>query len=334
VKLVVRYDETRHRKRDRTIRKNFPQSSLLQRVTRQWPCCCVLVGLFLLSVAPARADADSVRVTSLKRRAFYPPYENLIRKHVPGTPLLGPGSVLDDTLLDRAHHPYRASYNLPDTRKILSDADRNCGAEKEQLIDGLIKIYPGKKGSSGVSAKFVNAIKDGLKVYPRSCIRLIALSGCEVHLSPIVTDSAPHLAGIHPAGYDEEDTWDNAGAVFTQGKWITIAEYRYWRDKLVPTYDYKGTAQHEAAHALDRFLGYPSRSIEFIEAYESDRKNMSSAMRVANHYFMQESERGPAEVFAETLASKYGDPDNKRWMHASRVFPHCFALVEQIFNPD
>lgn len=292
-------------------------------------------ALWLSTVFVASFADDSKKLTPFptplaKPQRFYPMYENIIRKYVPGQPILGPGSALEDAITDRLHRPYRAKYAMPDTKKLLSDAYHKSSTEKDKLIDSMIKIYPGKKGASALSPKFVSLIKSGLAAYKRSFICLIAQNDCEVHLAPIVSDAEPHLAGVHPAGYDEYATWDNAGAVCTRGKSITIAEYRYWHNKLIPVYDCEFIARHEAAHAIDRCLGYPSLSTEFVEAYEIDRKNMSAGMREVNAYLMQEGERGLKEVFAEMLAAKYSDPQGKRWILTSTAFPHCQAVIEQI----
>lgn len=281
-------------------------------------------------MASAWADSSNAAITRPKRRAFYPPYENLMRIYVPGKPLLGPGSPFDDALMDRQHQPYRASHSLAVSTKLLADIDKHCDDETDRLIDDLIVIYPGKKGASGVSRSFVSSVKEGLRVYPLELIALLRKSGCQVHLAPMISDAEPQLADRHPAGYADDETYDSAGGVFARGRWIVIAEHRYWHEKLVPTFDFKRAAQHETAHALDRFLGEPSCSTEFAAAYEADRRAMCTAMRQAYAYYMQEGERGLKEVFAEMLASRYGDPAGNRWMHMTQVFPHCYGLMDQI----
>jgi hypothetical protein len=88
--------------------------------------------------------------------------------YVPGKPLVGPDSPLDDALKDRLHRPYPARNHISNVRQLLSDAEIKNDISKERLIDSFIKVHTSEKGEPEVSPKFLEASKTGLKAYPRS----------------------------------------------------------------------------------------------------------------------------------------------------------------------
>jgi hypothetical protein len=214
-------------------------------------------------------------------------------------------------------------------KKILSNLVIQPCSDKEALVDKLIKL---SNNNIEVSSKFVDAIKTGLRAYPKPILTLLTNNKYEVHLGNLVTTCLPGLKGEHPKGYLSEDaSYDTAGAVFARRKkWIIIGEYSYRGKDLIPTPEYEHTVQHEIGHALDKLLGYPSHSVEFIECYQRDSKLIPAERKAYLRYFLQRGYSGPQETFSELLASKYGDPLDTRTFHLSTAFPRCSALLEKL----
>lgn len=212
---------------------------------------------------------------------------------------------------------------------ILSNLVIQPCSDKEALVDKLIKI---SKNNIEVSSEFVDAIKTGLRAYPKPILTLLTNNKYEIHLGNLVTTCLPGLKGKHPKGYLSEDaSYDTAGAVFARRKkWIIIGEYSYRGKDLIPTPEYEHTVQHEIGHAVDKLLGYPSHSVEFIESYQSDTKLIPAERKAYLRYFLQRGYSGPQETFSELLASKYGDPLDTRSFHLSKAFPRCSALLEKL----
>jgi len=147
----------------------------------------------------------------------------------------------------------------------------------------------------------------------------------------LLSDVEPSLIGVHPSGYSSDSSFDNAGAVFFRRSSILIAEYKLRRDREIAEPDVEHAIQHEVGHAIDCYYGELSASQIFLQCYESDRKEITPALRQTRTYFLQEEKRGPEEVFAELLACKYGDPTGKRIHHVPELFPRCKELVDQHF---
>lgn len=243
-----------------------------------------------------------------------------------------PRVIPDTNFNDKQKCESRGKLELQKTRKILFSLDLQSLATKEALLDKLIKIGPSIHTNSDVSCKFVDAIKTGLRAYPKQILALLTNNKYEVHLGRLVTICLPELIGRHPRGYrSKEATYDTAGAIFARRKkWIIIGEYSYRQKELVPTPEYEHTAQHEVGHAVDKLLGYPSHSAQFFECYQTDSRQIPINEKKYLTYFLQAGNNGPQETFAELLASKYGDPLNKREFHIQTAFPRCSAFVEQI----
>ncbi len=290
----------------------------------------ILAGLICLSASVAGGEDNKIP-TFVQGSPRGP--DNIIFKYVPGKPILGPGSAFDDALLDKNHVPYQATYGLPDTGRILDGARHSGNPNKEQIINALIKTYPNNKDGSNISPTFLDSIKDALLSIPTEFLSLLAKRGSKICLAPFVTDADPGLAGTHLMGFDDDATFENVTGVFTKGKWVEVSEYKFWREKVLPNPDCKHAVWHEVGHATDRYLGYPSHSFEFVEAYENDRKEMPAAKREALAYYMQEGDRGIKEVFAEMFAYKCSESHSKTRTERAQAFPRCYALVERIYKP-
>jgi hypothetical protein len=220
---------------------------------------------------------------------------------------------------------------LANAQKILSDIGKQPCSDKTSLVAKLIKVSRRKYNDAEVSTRFVDAIRVGLVAYPQSLLTLLSNNKYEVHLAPLVTICVPALKGKHPTGYAKEATYDTAGALFARKrKWIIVGEYSYRGKSLIPTPEFDHTVQHEVGHALDRLLGYPSHSSEFMECFNIDSKLMPAKRKQYLLYFLQRGSSGPQETFAELVASKYGDPLNQRAFHLPAAFPKCSALLDQL----
>lgn len=220
---------------------------------------------------------------------------------------------------------------LANAQKILSDIGKQPCSDKTSLVAKLIKVSRRKYNDAEVSTRFVDSIRVGLAAYPQSLLTLLSNNKYEVHLAPLVTICVRALKGKHPKGYANEATYDTAGALFARKrKWIIVGEYSYRGKSLIPTPEYDHTVQHEVGHALDRLLGYPSHSSEFMECFNIDSKLMPAKRKQYLLYFLQRGSSGPQETFAELVASKYGDPLNQRAFHLPAAFPKCSALLDQL----
>ena len=296
-------------------------------------CLAIALALLLADYAGAARADDSLK--RLRPSQPYPGYENLVRNYERGQKLVGPGSALDNLITDGKHQPFGGISRLSDARDKLLAAETKIEGSKEKIIKDLIKLDKGSKDDPPLTPKFIDEVTNGLRAMPRSVICLLSSNQCEVHLSPFVLTVEPYLAGQHPSGYGDGDSYDNVGAMFSRGRWLVVAQYRYRAAKRMEALEHGRSVQHEAGHAVDKFLGYPSHSIEFSSAYEYDRHNMSAAQREANRYFMQEGERGQGEIFAELFVRLCGEKQGVKVSRSHPEFVRCYELLkDDLFQGD
>ncbi|MBI5176319.1 MAG: hypothetical protein HY986_25775 [Candidatus Melainabacteria bacterium] len=257
-----------------------------------------------------------------------PGRHDLIWNYDPSKPLLGPNSDIDKLLRDGRHSPYPATRSLGKSDKWLGKAAETIQLSSEELLARIIKVLPPAKGETAVSVETIKATREALKRFPRSILCLFYQQQCSILLAPYVTTAAPELKNQKPVGQEIAQSYDEMSGVFSKEHGAIVAENLYSFGRSGKNQHLQKTLAHEAGHALDHMLCDASLTVEFIAAYENDRKLMSAAQRQARQYFMQEGKRGPREAFADLVAALYGTEDNFQDSKIARVFPNCAKLIQ------
>jgi hypothetical protein len=215
-----------------------------------------------------------------------------------------------------------------------AEAGRDRALDKHALINMLVHVEKGQKGDPSVPDGVVQRVKEGLLVYPRSFICFLLNHNCPVYVAPFVTRADTSLDGQKPVAYPQGSTYQNCRAVFTT-KGILIGSHFYRDGKLLPNMNPLQGAQHEAAHAMDQFLGRPSLSSEFLAIYESERDGVSVVDRAPLAYYLHGGRIGPIETFGQLLAHKYSHFTEHHTLALARCFPHCAKFIDERFpKPD
>lgn len=284
----------------------------------------ILVPLCSVSPCEGQLQSDAPSLTDLP----LPGRHDLIWNYDPSKPLLGPNSDIDKLLRDGGHRPYPAINRLIDSKKTLSEAAESCPLSPEELLARIIKVIPPARGEDAVTLEGIKAAREALNHFPRSILCLLYRHRSFVLLTPYLTTAAPELKQRKPVGQDLAQVYDEIGGVFSKEHGAIVAENIYSSGQSIKNPRLQKSLAHETGHALDHLLQDASLSIEFIAAYEIDRKKMSAAQRQARQYFMQEGGRGPTEAFADLTAALYSCDGNFLDSKIAKVFPTCAKLVQ------
>ncbi len=284
----------------------------------------ILVPLCSVSPGEAQLQSDAPSFTDHP----LPGRHDLIWNYDPSKPLLGPNSDIDKLLRDGGHRPYPATRSLGRCDKWLGKAAETIPLSSEELLAKIIKVVPPAKGETAVSVETIKAAREALNRFPRSILCLFCQQQCYVLLAPYITTAAPELKKEKPIGQEIAQSYDEMSGVFSKEHGAIVAENLYIFGRSGKNQRLQKTLAHEAGHALDHMLRDASLTVEFIAAYENDRKLMSASQRQARQYFMQEGKRGPREAFADLVAALYGTEDNFLDSKIAKVFPTCAKLIQ------
>lgn len=284
----------------------------------------ILVPLCSVSPGEAQLQSDAPSFTDHP----LPGRHDLIWNYDPSKPLLGPNSDIDKLLRDGGHRPYPATRSLGRCDKWLGKAAETIPLSSEELLAKIIKVVPPAKGETAVSVETIKTTREALNRFPRSILCLFYQQQCYVLLAPYLTTAAPELKKEKPIGQEIAQTYDEMSGVFSKEHGAIVAENLYIFGRSCKNYRLPKSVAHEAGHALDHMLRDASLTVEFIAAYENDRKLMSATQRQSRQYFMQEWKRGPREAFADLVAALYGTEDNFLDSEIAKVFPNCAKLVQ------
>lgn len=223
------------------------------------------------------------------------------------------------------------------------------GLSKSEIINAMLKVVRPLKDHPSVSKSLVDNTKSVLMRYPDRLLELMYDEGYTVCLTPTLIDRDPGLTNTQPSGYEDGHTFKDCPGMFDpRTRQLVICEYTIGNGfDCVNTSDPMGTLLHEAGHAIDFLLGaqemrtnkqprhiwYYSETEEYKHAYLLDSGKINDdAVKTKLSYFLQKSDRGPAEAFAELMCQKYGGGNDKYRAERGRLvtasFPQALAVIE------
>jgi tetratricopeptide (TPR) repeat protein len=207
-------------------------------------------------------------------------------------------------------------------------------ASNQSLVDDLLVVVRSQGNRPNVSPKLVEATKQALYCYPPSLLTLLSKRRIKICLTPSTVDQDPRMQNTQPHGYEEGTTYKNCPGFF-DGRHIVVCAYavRGFDDSAwEPTEDPIGTLRHELGHAFDYCLGNVSTSDEFKHAYYMDVSRIPEENKPRLSYFLQLSDTGPRETFAEILCCDFGGRQRFRNNNTQLVrssFKQAAAVAEQ-----
>lgn len=163
-----------------------------------------------------------------------------------------------------------------------------------------------------VSDSFSRELETAARTIPDAVWQLVTRAGWRVGLVEYVVDAVPSLRGAPPRGWPAGSKWDNTDAVhLTSSKQLIIAEKRHnQKGEIVTCTRVGGVLRHEFGHAFDVVTGgqylFQSLTPEFLAAYQLDVAAMSQDRRRELQYYLQDSDAGHQETFAEAFAALFG----------------------------
>ena len=204
---------------------------------------------------------------------------------------------------------------------------------KEQLIGKLLKVNRSQGNRPDVSAALINEVKDTLTHCSTGLLALLVAKHCIICLTPSTIDQDPRMQNTKPSGYEEGTTYKNCPGFF-DGEHIVVCQYAaYGSDdsNWQPTEDPLGTLRHELGHAFDYCLDNISEAEEFKHAYYLDMGQVPDEVKPQIAYFLQPSDHGLHEAFAELVCYQFGGrnrhQDRCALVHSS--FKRAAAIVQQ-----
>lgn len=230
-----------------------------------------------------------------------------------------------------------------------SGAQKSEGLSKSQIINLMVKTVRPLKDHPAVSPALVDRTKSVLMRYPAELIALLYDEGYTVCLTPTLIDRDPELANTQPSGYEDGATYKDCPGMFdARSKQLVICEYTIANGfDCNPAPDPTGTLLHEGGHAIDFLLGaqerrynksirhiwYFSETDQFKHAYYLDSgKITDDSVKSKLNYFLQKSNRGPCETFAELMCQKFGGASEKRRVERGQMVTSTFPQALSIIN--
>lgn len=189
-----------------------------------------------------------------------------------------------------------------------------------------------------VSDDFQTRVAQTWKMIPPTISKQMLQRGWKVRLAPFVVDAAPELDGVPPRGWPAGSTWNNTDAVHLSDRRILIfAEKRQTRDgRVLKSNRVTGVICHEVGHALDLAYVSGSRvssSDRFQRAYLADVKTMEDQVADNLAYYLQNTDIGRQEAFAEAFAVLIAGGSDVDLKHEFRnAFPTVIDTVRSIVS--
>ena len=189
-----------------------------------------------------------------------------------------------------------------------------------------------------VSPAFTWKVWAACQTLPPTLIPELQRRGWRMELVPSLAETLPALADAAPRGWPNGWTWKNVDAVHLPAdKRILFAEWRVARDgRWVRCDRVAGVVRHELAHAWDAACGSDgsfSGSLRFRLAYEREVARLSASTLRRLGYFVQSTDAGRQEAFAELAALVWGGGSSPHLAKLLRQsFPHTMAVVRSSWN--
>jgi hypothetical protein len=187
-----------------------------------------------------------------------------------------------------------------------------------------------------VSQAFQERTAAAIQSIPDNVWRQIHAAGWRVQLAEFVVDVQPDLVSDRPRGWPADATWQNSDAIHLPAeRLLVLAEKRRNRGgQVVPSARVAGVLRHELGHAFDMVNGgrnrFRSESKDFRAAYLADVRKMTAESNQELAYYLQDSDAGRQEAFAEAFGILLGGGSDEPHLHAfQECFPQVLALVRR-----
>ncbi len=187
-----------------------------------------------------------------------------------------------------------------------------------------------------VSDSFSQQTSDAIQTIPEHVWQAIETGGWRVRLAEFVVDAQPELVNDRPRGWPADATWQNTDAIHlpTERLLVLAEKRRNSRGQVVPTARVAGVLRHEMGHAFDmatgNVSGFRSASDEFRAAYMTDVGRMSPETAQELAYYLQDSDAGRQEAYAEAFGITLGGgSDEKNTAKFREFFPEVLAFLRR-----
>jgi hypothetical protein len=181
---------------------------------------------------------------------------------------------------------------------------------------------------SPVSESFESDLKAAVESVPDEIWQRISSAGWRVYLAEQVVNAVPGLRGTSPRGWPDGTRWENTDAVhLPASRQLVVAEKRHNKQgHLVVCTRVGGVLRHELGHAFDMASGSAGQFLsdhpEFLAAYNADLAGMNAEQRAELEYYLQPSEAGRQEAFAEAFGILFGGGSDAA---RQTLFESCFG---------
>ncbi len=159
-------------------------------------------------------------------------------------------------------------------------------------------------------------------------------AGLRIVIVPSLVEYRPELVGKQPPGYEEGQDYSHMDAQYRgKANEVVVAVKVARTSEGMVTNNRVGSATlHELGHAYDKWAGFPSRSEEFMSAYQQDVAKLDATQREKDHYYLQPGRNGPRELFAELFLYCYHSKAglNVRHPRLPTDFPNCAAYMNNL----
>ncbi|MBX9671226.1 MAG: tetratricopeptide repeat protein [Candidatus Obscuribacterales bacterium] len=203
------------------------------------------------------------------------------------------------------------------------------GAFADPTDKNLLNVHKRTADTDKVYAIVLNA----LAAVPPKVKSALREGGCKILIARTIVDACPELATDKPSGYIHGGGYDNCPGMFVPStKTLYIAERASWNNSPPRLNTQAGfTTLHELGHAYDH-VKHDISGGEFKKLYDEDAAHLTNSQRTEWHYYCQEGERGPCELFAELFAICHGTAAgiDRGDGELAQVFPRCYKFIKSM----
>jgi len=187
-----------------------------------------------------------------------------------------------------------------------------------------------------VSVAFRQQTEVATRTIPDHVWQAVEQAGWQIRLAEFVVDVEPEIRNDRPRGWPADMTWQNTDAVhLPQERVLVLAEKRRNRlGQVVTTTRVAGVMRHELGHAFDMANGgtlrFRSSFADFRAAYSADVQQMAAEQKVTLGYYLQASDAGRQEAFAESFGIIFGGGSDAAHRAAfESAFPRTIDFVRK-----
>ncbi len=207
------------------------------------------------------------------------------------------------------------------------ETSKTGGAFGEASDKNLLNIHK----RTGDTDKIYAIVLAALAAVPPKVKSDLREGGCKILIARTIIDACPELATDKPSGYIHGGGYDNCPGMFVPAtKTLYIAERASWNNSPPQLNTQAGfTTLHELGHAYDH-IKHDISGGEFMKLYTEDAGHLTNSQRTEWHYYCQEGDRGPCELFAELFAICHGTAAgiDRGDGQLAQVFPRCYKFIK------